>query len=148
MMYELFLKHKNKFTLFIIVFLTIGPFFLADYLYNHQDLIDTGQYLSKGRLIDQNRIFNLKVLNLKDYKTSKKKLSEWQDDKWHILYFPGSENASQNLLTTMQNLNIALGKDEKRVQRAIVVEKNSLNIKSIPDNQKFLSIKEISRKNY
>lgn len=141
-------KTKNKFLFIVILVLTISPFLIADYLYNHQELINKEKTLSKGNLIPQDKIFNVKELNLKslDYKSSS--TTNWQDKKWHILYFPNNNRLDQELINTLQNVNIALGKDESRAQRTIIFSKNrNFGENLIPESQRFLNLAYISKSN-
>ena len=73
---------------------------------------------------------------------------DWVDNKWHLLYFPENNKINNEIINTLQNVNIALGKNESRLQRVIITTSDdNLNVGNIPNSQKFLSLKQISKNN-
>lgn len=139
-------KTRNQIFFIVICILTISPFFLAKYLYEHQELINKTRTVNKGHLISQEKIFSINNLKLKDIKSNSPSITKYDDKKWHILYFPSSNRLNKDLINTLQNVNIALGKEESRAQRTIVfVDYPKLKTSLIPESQKFLTVKNISK---
>tara|TARA_R110000868_G_scaffold114354_1_gene306490 strand:- start:11162 stop:11758 length:597 start_codon:yes stop_codon:yes gene_type:complete len=139
---------KNKITLILILIFTISPFFMAKYIYDHQELLDKTKTTSKGHLISQNKIFNISNLDLKNSTVKSTSTMDWVDNKWHLLYFPENNKINNEIINTLQNVNIALGKNESRLQRVIITTSDdNLNVGNIPNSQKFLSLKQISKNN-
>jgi len=141
-------KTRNQLFFIVICILTISPFFLAKYLYDHQELINKTRTVNKGHLISQEKIFNIDSLKLKNISYNSSSISKWIDKKWHILYIPSNNHIDRELINTLQNVNIALGKEESRAQRTIIfVDYPKLKNSIIPESQRFLSIKNISKNN-
>jgi len=142
------IKTRNQFFFIVICILTISPFFIAKYLYDHQELINKTRTVNKGNLISQEQIFSVDKLNLKNLNYNSPSITKWQDKKWHILYILSNNLIDKELINTLQNVNIALGKEESRAQRVFIfVDDIKISNQTIPETQRFLSLKNISKEN-